>query len=264
MSGASDEILGHLSADEREVFYRFLALIRENYKKADKAAAFLERRAGVANTCGITNLRDVLSHLSSLLDPKTPPDKRQQQLASAEEHLRRAIIEPYELGLADRTDKFTPVYDDYRKRFLPATQGIPGFSSAPNRIAIEGRLAEVDELAEKGKLAKGRNLWDDDWEDGVSSLIDAYAKLADLHGELEDWVSKYNQHVESKAQGILGKRSLVFAAIAFIIGIVLTFLFTRYAAQIAVPSAAPTAVQTPAKASILVPAVADQTTKAKP
>ena len=37
----------------------FLALVRDNYKKADKAAYFLERQAGVVNTCSMTNLRDV-------------------------------------------------------------------------------------------------------------------------------------------------------------------------------------------------------------
>jgi hypothetical protein len=81
----------------RELICRFLSLVRDNYAKADKASYFLERRAGVSNACAITNLRDVLSHLATLLDPTTPPDKRADQLSNGEEHLRRAIIEPYEM-----------------------------------------------------------------------------------------------------------------------------------------------------------------------
>jgi hypothetical protein len=58
-TGPAEDPLGHLSSDERALVMAFLALVRDNYKKADKAAYFLERQAGVVNTCSMTNLRDV-------------------------------------------------------------------------------------------------------------------------------------------------------------------------------------------------------------
>jgi hypothetical protein len=125
--GSPQDPLSHLTPDERDLVLRFLALIRDSYKKAEKAAYFLERRAGVLNTCGMTNLRDVLSHLATLLDPATPARKRADQLASAEEHLRRAIIEPYEIGLASLTEKFTQDYETYRKDVLPVKDVLDGF-----------------------------------------------------------------------------------------------------------------------------------------
>src|SRR5258708_36659110 len=113
--GISDDPTGHLTPEERGLFYRFLVLIRDNYKKADNAGYFLERRAGIGNSCGVFNLRDVLSHLSTLLDPATPANRRPDQLANAEEHLRRAIVEPYEIGLAAITEKFSKTYEIYRE-----------------------------------------------------------------------------------------------------------------------------------------------------
>src|SRR5947209_18289498 len=98
---------------------RFLLLIRDNYKKADKATFFLEQRSGIVNIQGITNMRDVLSHLVTLLDPATPDGKWEEQLGNAEEHLRRAIIEPYEIALNELTVKFEELYDRYRQLVLP-------------------------------------------------------------------------------------------------------------------------------------------------
>jgi hypothetical protein len=71
-----EDPLSHLTAEERLTFLRFVVLIRDNYKKADKAAYFLERRAGIVNTCAVFNLRDVLSHLATLLDSATPSERR--------------------------------------------------------------------------------------------------------------------------------------------------------------------------------------------
>jgi hypothetical protein len=216
-----DDPLKHLSADDYGLLATFLVLIRDNYRKADKASYFLERRAGVVNTCSMTNLRDVLSHLATFLDPKTPAYKRVAQLASAEEHLRRAILEPYEIGLATLTEKFTPDYNRYREELLPMKDSIDGFATAPNRVHVDSRLEEINGLALKGKQSKGRNMWDDEWEDGVSALAEAYDKLFALHAEIEEWLFKHKQHRESQRQTQIGNRGMTLT----VRGIVLTVVF---------------------------------------
>jgi hypothetical protein len=226
--GSQQDPLGHLSSDERESFLRFLVLIRENYKKADKAAYFLERRAGVTNTCAITNLRDVLSHMATLLDPATPPSRRTEQIANAEEHLRRAILEPYEIGLGELTSKFLKVYEKYRERLLPVKEVVDGFDSAPNRVHVESRLAEIYELAETGKLAKGRNLWDDQWEEGVAALAEAYDKLSELHNEIDDWVLKHSQHSASGLQVLLGRWGIVLCIVGIVVSAAVSYYLTKY------------------------------------
>jgi hypothetical protein len=191
----------------------------------------------------MANLRDVLSHMATLLDPKTPKERRADQLANAEEHLRRAIIEPYEIALGALAEKFGPTYDGYREKLIPIRESTEGFRTAPTRIDIENRLQEIEELAEKGKQAKGRNQWDAEWEIGVASLIDAYRKLAELYGEIEDWIFRLNQHQAAQAltqasatltntaqhHTRLHKWGIGWTIAALIIGAVLGFLFAKYA-----------------------------------
>jgi hypothetical protein len=235
-----EDPLAHLSQEEAVLFCRFLILIRENYAKADKAALFLERKAGITNTCGIANLRDVLSHMATLLDQKTISERRAAQLASAEEHLRRAIIEPYELAIAALTEKFTKVYDGYRERVIPIMVSVEGFSAYPNRVSIEHRLAEIDELAEAGKQAKARNQWDEEWENGVASLIDGYNKLSELHGELEEAVFRLNQIRTAEHHTKLHRMGIVWAIVGTVLGLaglIGGYLFTRYATSLAAPAA---------------------------
>jgi hypothetical protein len=225
--------LDHLSPEEKDIFFRFLVLVRDNYRKADKAAHFLERRANVVNTASMANLRDVLSHLATLLDPSTPADRRRDQLASAEEHLRRAIIEPYEIGLGELTKKFAPAWDSYRGTVLMLTE-LEGFRTAPTRTEVENRLRDVNDLAEKGKHAKGRNLWDAEWEAGVAGLIEAYDQLSDLFSQIEDWVYKAKQHHTSTHHGWLHKWGIAWTIIGILIGIVITYLFTKYGPVISI------------------------------
>jgi hypothetical protein len=254
MPGKPGDPLDHLSREEADLFVRFLVLIRDNYKKADKAAHFLERKAGITNTCSMANLRDVLSHMATLLDPATPPEHRADQLASAEEHLRRAIIEPYEIALAALTEKFGPTYDGYREKLIPIRESTEGFRTSPNRHDIDNRLQEIDELAEKAKHAKGRNKWDAEWELGIISLIDAYRKLAELHAEIEEWIFRLNQHQAAQALNVasasltttaqhhtrLHKWGIAWTIAALIVGIAFGFVFARYAPSLSMTQPQPT------------------------
>jgi len=235
----SEDPFKHFSPEEMDLFIRFLVLIRDNYTKADKAAHFLERKAGIAHTCSMANLRDALSHMATLLDPMNPSEKRADQLSSAGEHLRRAIIEPYEIALGALTVKFGPIYDSYREKVLPIRESTEGFGMAPTRPMIEARLQEIDDLAGRGKHAKARNKWDEEWESGVSSLIDAYSKLADLHGELEDLVFRYNQHAatqlltnSSRHHTGLHKWGIFWTILGTVLGIIIgsgvTYLITKH------------------------------------
>jgi len=189
--GESDLICGV----DRRLVESFLLLIRDNYKKADQANLFLEQRTGEANVYGITNLRDVLSHLATLLSTKTPDEKRPEQLTNAEEHLRRAIVEPYETAFNKLTVQFDDLYEKYKRDVLPVQDRFPGLQAAPNAGSIEAQLEDTRGLTSNGRLAKAKNLWDPEWETGVTSFIDGYKKLSDLHRMLEEYCFKQEQLV---------------------------------------------------------------------
>lgn len=99
-----------------EILEKFLALVRDRYPLADKANYFLEtkeKQSGI--NIAITNQRDVLSHLVTLLTPGLSVDGQTAQLYTAEEHLRRAILESYETALNRRLDKLSGVIPTIQK-----------------------------------------------------------------------------------------------------------------------------------------------------
>jgi hypothetical protein len=217
LSEPPEEPLSHMDGDARKLLMRFLILIRDNYRKADKATFFMERRAGVMNPCAIYNLRDVLSHFATFLDPEAPPEKRPDQLASAEEHLRRAIIEPYEIGLADLIKRLEPLYEKYKARLLPVKDRHTALNSAPNQVQVDAGLAEINDLVQKGKNAKSNNRWDPDWEAGVKALPEAYEKLASLHSEMEGYWYKYEQLKRDRWQTALAVWSIAMTVLSVIL-----------------------------------------------
>ena len=154
---------------------------------------FLEEHAGILNRSGLVNLRDVLSHLATMLHKNTPSEKREAQLASAEEHLRRSIFDPYAIALGHLRKEFNPVHTDYRKRIIPLIGKRRRFQKALNTDKIREALREVARLAEEGRVAKGRNLWDPQWEEGVTSLVHAYDRLSNLHTELDHYCNDHRQ-----------------------------------------------------------------------
>jgi hypothetical protein len=193
-------------------------MIRDNYRKADKAASFLEQRAGISKVCGVMNLRDAVSHLASLLDPKTNRDKWQDHLANAEEHLRRAIIEPYEIAINDLVVRFQELYGKYKERLLPVQDAHATLGAAPNTVRIEAVLREVEVLTSRAKEAKVLNSCNDEWEQGVAGLLEAYEKLHNLYSEVESYWHRFQQLKLNRRQWWLG----VWALLATAVGVVLT------------------------------------------
>src|SRR5713101_7239802 len=120
---------------------QFLFLIRDGYPKAELATGFLEERAGIKNVQGIANVRDTLSHLATFLVPAIDNEERAKQIISAEEHLRRAIIEPYQVAVEDFVaKKFEPLYEKYKTHLLPVADRHDSLRTAPNAIQVEATL----------------------------------------------------------------------------------------------------------------------------
>lgn len=175
---------------------RFLLLIRESYPKADLATLFLEQNSPepTVNVAAIANLRDVLSHFATFLRPSLPPDKRKEQLVNATEHLRRAILEPYEITYREHLKTFMPLHEQYIKELLPVRGEHSFLIGAPNRENIDSRLRAIHDLAAKGRLAKGNNDWLPDWEAGVGCYLQAFTQLKQLIAEVQDYYFKLKSH----------------------------------------------------------------------
>jgi hypothetical protein len=178
---------------QRKLVEEFLCLIRDNYRKAERAIFFLEEHGHMNYAAPIANLRDATSHLASMLDPKTPPANKRAQLENAEEHLRRAILEPYLIVFGRERKVFRQLYARYQEELLPSKNRYPTLANAPERGYVMAQLHRIVELASLGRAAKATNLWNPEWERGVSALVDANAILSDLHSQVKEHWNEYQR-----------------------------------------------------------------------
>jgi septation ring formation regulator EzrA len=54
-------------------------------------------------------------------------------------------------------------------------------------------MAEIKNLAVKGRAAKAFNLWNSKWRDGIESLMDAYELISVLYQEIEGFWHIYEE-----------------------------------------------------------------------
>lgn len=214
MPDKPNEILGV----DREVLEKFLTLIRDKYHLADKANYFLERNAGVSGiNIAITNQRDVLSHLVTFLSrPELEINDQRGQYYNAEEHLRRAILEPYEKAVSIKENIVLTLLKNYKDIVLPLRDE-PELSTAPNLVSIDARLKKVRHHRKVGRNAKGENLWNEEWEQGLRSYLDAFSELEDLQREIEECIGCANTILQKKQERRSRKISWIIGATGIII-----------------------------------------------
>lgn len=184
---SADEILGV----DRDLVEGFLILFRDNYREVDLATVFLEQSEGISNGQSFLNVRDAMSHLVTALDPSTPKGKKANQLPTCEEHLRRAILEPYETTLNARLIKLARLVDSYRQTVIPVAQLYSELRDSPNEVQIEAVHQEIRRLVAKGRAAKAKNLWNDEWHEGVKAFAIAYEQSRGLYTDLERYHDRF-------------------------------------------------------------------------
>lgn len=191
---------------EHDVLVKFLKLFRDHYRKCEKATTFLETRTDIPNITSIANQRDAISHFKSALQPDTPREKRLEQYATAEEHFRRAIIEPYETALNKKMSLLIPVLQEYRECVLPVHDRHAVLLEYPNEKWLDQTLREIARLRDAARKAKGKNAWNDEWEEGVAYYIDGFEMANDLLHSLENAINKLRQIEKDEAENGLLKQ----------------------------------------------------------
>lgn len=203
-----------ISGIDRDILERFLDLLRDKYHLADEANFFLEKNAHLSGiNIAITNQRDVVSHLITLLTQENlSHDQQAAQLGNAEEHIRRAILEPYELTVNAASKNVLDLVKTYKKIVLPI-RNEPGLTSGPDVTNIYARLREIDEHREQGRAAKRMNLWNSEWENGSKAFVDAFYKLKELEITLEKYIIRANQIRENRRNRLRWKFGIILAII---------------------------------------------------
>ncbi len=100
-------------------------------------------------------------------------------------------------------------------------------NSAPTLEQIHRTLKDIKEMRIKGRDAKRRNKWDEEWEQGVQIFVEAFNKSKDLEKILEEYLVRAEQINANKKQKIFFIWSIITTFTTFILGIILTFLFFK-------------------------------------
>jgi hypothetical protein len=223
---------------ERDPLERMLEVIRDSYPKADAANFFLEQKTGVTNIAGVTNLRDVLSHLATLLDPSLTPEKRDEQIVNAKEHIRRSIVEPYEVTYLAKMKELKTCFEQYKKLVLPNVDNHPALQTAPTRAVVDAKLRAIHALAIKGRGGKANNDWNVSWDESVGCYVEAVNLTTDLHDSLNQCVCTYVQWDQQRHLTRLHKKAYGLAIVGLLFAIIVwgidhrEFLKTEWRASV--------------------------------
>jgi len=212
---SADEILGV----DRDLVERFLILFRDNYREVDLATVFLEQSEGISNGQSFLNVRDAMSHLVTALDPSTPKEKKAGQLPTCEEHLRRAILEPYETTLNARLIKLAQLVDDYRQSVIPVAQLYSELRDSPNGVQIEAIRREIRQLVARGRAAKAKNLWNKEWREGVEAFVIAYEQSRSLYTDLERYQDRFRVIQQREKESRRQKHDRLIGIIGTAVGV---------------------------------------------
>lgn len=182
---------------DRDVIESFLQLVKDRYPLVDEAVFFLEGELlDSAITTGITNQRDVLGHLSTLLNnPDESVEKQLTHLAKAEEHFRRGYVETYQQASALILEQVETLFAEY-KRIVPGLKD-PLLASAPNVTAVDDKIRRIKQARREARTAKAAN-HNDRGADAADKYVDAVLQLEDLKPKLEEYVGRARQIREQR------------------------------------------------------------------
>lgn len=209
---------------DRDIFDKFIDLLMNKFRLVDEANYLLEHYDGISGAnVAITNQRDVISHFITLLKSENPSREEQiKQLAGAEEHIRRAIVEIHTI----RIDHISKAVFTLREKYIETVLPMKSHRMILKHMEltqINTRLKSISELRNSGRVAKRINDWNKDFEDGIKALCEAHAKLKLLEEEMQ-------MHISSAQQIIIeqkNKNRYVIGVALAIVGIAISIALSK-------------------------------------
>jgi hypothetical protein len=198
----------------REQVERMLEVLSTRILTVMEAHRYAEEHARMYNRIGRNNLTEALSHLARLAEsaPDISKDEQRDQLTNFEDHLRRTMMESFEVVAKARLGKLKKdgIWDRYYANAARLVDHgkLPAVASAEE---IEELEREVRFWMEEGRTRKTAHSWDD-WTYGAECLRTASDKADELSRKLREAVGAG----EDYRRGRLG---ILVGAIGAIVGI---------------------------------------------
>jgi len=90
---------------------------------------------------------------------------------------------------------------------------------------IDLKLTAVQTLRERARAAKARNKFDEEWENGIKCLLEAFECLEDLERRLAGGLSRGAAEKAAMDSRWYGKHSLILALVGIGAGLAIGMLF---------------------------------------
>ena len=203
-----------------------VTIIRDKYSAVKSGVKYLENMEGEYDLTALANIRDFLSHIETSFKHNIHDKEIEANINQAEEHLRRALVEPYHTALDVKLQKFLDEYREYEEAMLP-NEAKYGLSEITDHNAIRHDIHRINTFLNEGRKRKGGNLWDNSWEEGVENFVQGYELAIELHNNLKEYKEHYYINKYTYDKNAQQKRMAIFLAIfAMIVGVFFTAIFS--------------------------------------
>ncbi len=181
-----------MQEDIKKIFDKAVDAILFNYPKITDSLFHLEARDHRRSLSTYIDIRDILSHLVTISKCLTK-EQAEANYINMCEHIRRAIVEPYQITLELKLRDIHSLYDLYKRNFLKREKlfFVSQEKTRQLRGEVESQFKKVSELWFEGRLLKSADLQSIEFEKAISSFLSGYNLLNEIEPKIEELYSSY-------------------------------------------------------------------------
>jgi len=162
----------------RVVMQGLVDLLFFKYHKARESIISYESNVSKMPAYAFTELRDFIDHMYLALS-QDQQDQIPHHLEQAEEHLRRAVAEPYQGVVQDEVREIGNLFNTYNKYWFKKMPFLEAKTLSYDEYYSSKR--EIHDLLERGRRLKSCNIWSDEFDEAIEDcFLPAYQKCISL------------------------------------------------------------------------------------
>lgn len=208
------EVPGQIRGVYRVQLERMLELMATRIPTVMAAHRYAEEHARIYNRIGRNNLTEALSHLAGLAEgaERLSEAEQRDELTNFEDHLRRTMMESFEVVAKARLGKLKKdgIWDRYYNQAARLVDGgkLPTVASREEILELE---QEIRFWMEEGRSRKNAQNWDE-WIYGAECLRKASDKADELSRRLREAVGAADDYKR-------GRLGIVVGVVGAIVGV---------------------------------------------
>jgi len=193
---------------------KLLTVLQLRVLKVLDAHRFFEEHTRMRNRIGSNNLTEALSHMGRIAESahEMTEEQQREQITHLEDHLRRTMMESFELVARARLGRLRKdgIVERYQTQVVPlALRGkLPNIKPLEEIEALE---RDTRHWMEEGRKRKHHHRWED-WDHGAECLAKACESANELDSEMRKSVGAAQDYRRNQLFMWLAVLALILAA----------------------------------------------------